>query len=59
MFSRATLLDHNTSPCDEDFIPDTRGQTFLLFIHMAHHKDFTTWLQVAKVGLATPVGLCG
>ncbi|KAK8383416.1 hypothetical protein O3P69_019063 [Scylla paramamosain] len=48
MFSRATLLDHTTSPCDEDFIPDTRGQTFLLFIHMAHHKDFTTWLQVAK-----------
>ncbi|XP_050707297.1 protein O-linked-mannose beta-1,2-N-acetylglucosaminyltransferase 1-like [Eriocheir sinensis] len=48
MFRRGTLLDHSASPCEETFVPDTHGQTYLLFVNMTHHKDFTTWLQVAK-----------
>ncbi|KAK3870180.1 hypothetical protein Pcinc_024567 [Petrolisthes cinctipes] len=48
MIRTGTLLDHTVSPCDTSFAPETQQTTHLLFIHMTHHKDFTTWLQVAK-----------
>ncbi|ROT81390.1 Protein O-linked-mannose beta-1,2-N-acetylglucosaminyltransferase 1 [Penaeus vannamei] len=48
MLRRGTVLDHSRSPCEDTFIPDTTGHTYLLFIHMEHHKDYSTWLQVAK-----------
>ncbi|KAJ1519905.1 hypothetical protein ONE63_004143 [Megalurothrips usitatus] len=41
-------LDHSKDPCDENFIPDRKGQVFVLYIKMESPKDFTTWLQVAK-----------
>ncbi|XP_071522133.1 protein O-linked-mannose beta-1,2-N-acetylglucosaminyltransferase 1-like [Panulirus ornatus] len=48
MLRRGTVLDHSRSPCEETFVPDTTSHTYLLFIQMNHHKDYTTWLQVAK-----------
>lgn len=51
MLRRGTVLDHSRSPCEDTFIPDTTGHTYLLFIHMEHHKDYSTWLQVAKVSV--------
>lgn len=47
---KAIVLDHSKSPCDEDIVPDSlSGTPILLFIKMDHLKDFSTWLQVAKV----------
>ena len=46
---RSVILDHTKSPCDEDFIPNTSNQPYLLFIRMENHKDYSTWLQIAKV----------
>ncbi|XP_034231426.1 protein O-linked-mannose beta-1,2-N-acetylglucosaminyltransferase 1-like [Thrips palmi] len=41
-------LDHSKNPCDEDFVPDKKGEVYVLYIKMESPKDFVTWLQVAK-----------
>ncbi|CAL4093564.1 unnamed protein product [Meganyctiphanes norvegica] len=48
LLRRGTVLDHSADPCSEDFVPDTLGHAYILFIKMEHHKDYTTWLQLAK-----------
>ncbi|XP_022239615.1 protein O-linked-mannose beta-1,2-N-acetylglucosaminyltransferase 1-like isoform X2 [Limulus polyphemus] len=42
------VLDHSKSPCEENFIPETKGEVYIMFIKMNTPKDFTTWLEVAK-----------
>ncbi|XP_046639042.1 protein O-linked-mannose beta-1,2-N-acetylglucosaminyltransferase 1-like [Daphnia pulicaria] len=44
----ATVLDHNISPCEESFIPNVSGETFVLYMKMEHARDTVTWLQIAK-----------
>ncbi|XP_068245116.1 protein O-linked-mannose beta-1,2-N-acetylglucosaminyltransferase 1-like [Palaemon carinicauda] len=39
---------YTQNPCEVDFLPETSGNTYLLFIYMTHGKDFMTWLQVAR-----------
>ncbi|XP_023717300.1 protein O-linked-mannose beta-1,2-N-acetylglucosaminyltransferase 1 [Cryptotermes secundus] len=48
MIKRGTVLDHSKSPCEENFIPDKKGEVNIMFIKMEEPKDFVTWLQVAK-----------
>lgn len=48
LLRQAIVLDHSKSPCEESFIPDTKGQVYVLFIKMNSAKDYSTWLQVAK-----------
>ncbi|XP_057375549.1 protein O-linked-mannose beta-1,2-N-acetylglucosaminyltransferase 1-like [Daphnia carinata] len=46
--SNATLLDHTISPCEESFIPNVAGETFVMYMKMEHARDTVTWLQIAK-----------
>lgn len=48
MIKRGTVLDHSRSPCEDNFIPDKKGEVNIMFIKMEEPKDFVTWLQVAK-----------
>lgn len=48
LIRKATPLDHSKSPCEETFIPDTTGETYVMYIKMDTPKEFTTWLHVAK-----------
>nr|XP_033772478.1 protein O-linked-mannose beta-1,2-N-acetylglucosaminyltransferase 1 isoform X1 [Geotrypetes seraphini] len=48
LLSEAKLLDHSKNPCEDSFIPDTEGKTYVMFIRMNQEADFTTWTQLAK-----------
>ncbi|XP_013781473.2 protein O-linked-mannose beta-1,2-N-acetylglucosaminyltransferase 1-like [Limulus polyphemus] len=48
LLRKAVVLDHSKSPCEENFVPDTKGGIYVMFIKMSSPRDFTTWLQVAK-----------
>ena len=48
LIRKAIVVDHSKSPCEPNFIPDTKGQTYVVFIKMSGSKDYTTWLSVAK-----------
>ncbi|RWS14828.1 hypothetical protein B4U79_10427 [Dinothrombium tinctorium] len=48
LLRKAIVLDHSKSPCEESFIPDTRGEVYVMFIKMDSKRDYKTWLQIAK-----------
>ncbi|KAL0604513.1 Protein O-linked-mannose beta-1,2-N-acetylglucosaminyltransferase 1 [Plecturocebus cupreus] len=48
LLSEAEVLDHSKSPCEDSFLPDTEGHTYVAFIRMEKDDDFTTWTQLAK-----------
>lgn len=48
-FSEAAVLDHSKNPCEDSFLPDTEGKTYVMYIRMEQEADFTTWTQLAKV----------
>lgn len=48
MIKSGNILDHSKSPCEENFIPEKKGDINVMFIKMDEPKDFVTWLQVAK-----------
>lgn len=47
--SEAEVLDHSKNPCEDSFLPDTEGKTYVMYIRMEQEADFTTWTQLAKV----------
>ena len=46
--SRANVLNHDQSPCDETYFPKKGDRPNVLYIEMNHAKDFVTWLALAK-----------
>ncbi|CAN9500824.1 unnamed protein product [Ophioblennius macclurei] len=44
----AEVLDHSKNPCEDSFIPDLEGKTFVMFIRMESESDTGTWTQLAK-----------
>ncbi|XP_055986884.1 protein O-linked-mannose beta-1,2-N-acetylglucosaminyltransferase 1 [Sorex fumeus] len=48
LLSEAEVLDHTRNPCEDSFLPDTEGRTYVAFIRMEKDDDFTTWTQLAK-----------
>uniref|UniRef100_A0A673MEU3 Protein O-linked-mannose beta-1,2-N-acetylglucosaminyltransferase n=1 Tax=Sinocyclocheilus rhinocerous TaxID=307959 RepID=A0A673MEU3_9TELE len=44
----AKVLDHSKNPCEDSFIPDTEGKTFVMFIKMEQETDTNTWTELAK-----------
>ncbi|XP_067315943.1 protein O-linked-mannose beta-1,2-N-acetylglucosaminyltransferase 1 [Pseudorasbora parva] len=48
LLSEAEVLDHSKNPCDDSFIPDTEGKTFVMFIKMEQETDTNTWTELAK-----------
>ncbi|KAB0399858.1 hypothetical protein E2I00_002231 [Balaenoptera physalus] len=53
LLSEAEVLDHSKNPCEDSFLPDTEGHTYVAFIRMEKDDDFTTWTQLAKNEEAT------
>ncbi|KAK2504177.1 hypothetical protein MC885_007146 [Smutsia gigantea] len=39
---------HSKNPCEDSFLPDTEGHTYVAFIQMEKDDDFTAWTQLAK-----------
>ena len=52
LLEKAIVLDHSKSPCDDDFLPktinDNDDRSYVVFIKMAHSKDYSTWLKMAS-----------
>ncbi|XP_014673623.1 PREDICTED: protein O-linked-mannose beta-1,2-N-acetylglucosaminyltransferase 1-like [Priapulus caudatus] len=48
LISGAQVLDHSKSPCESDFIPDTKAVTYVMYIKMDDPKDVANWMEVAK-----------
>lgn len=49
LISSAQVLNHTKSPCkDKDFIPNTVGHSYVIYIKYSHKNDFDTWLSIAK-----------
>lgn len=45
------MLDHSRNPCEDSFLPDTEGRSYVMFIAMETEADTTTWTELAKVSL--------
>lgn len=48
LLREAEVLDHTKNPCEDSFIPDTEGKTFVMFIKMEQETDTNTWTELAK-----------
>ncbi|KAL4634981.1 protein O-linked-mannose beta-1,2-N-acetylglucosaminyltransferase 1 isoform X1 [Arapaima gigas] len=48
LLGEAELLDHTKNPCQDSFIPDTEGKTYVMYIKMEQETDTTTWTELAK-----------
>lgn len=48
LLGEAAVLDHSKNPCEDSFLPDTEGKTYVMYIRMEQEADFTTWTQLAK-----------
>ena len=52
LISHAHVLDHSLPPCEDRFVPDTIGKTYVMYIQMYNEQDYETWSVLAKVSLA-------
>ncbi|MBN3315614.1 PMGT1 acetylglucosaminyltransferase, partial [Atractosteus spatula] len=48
LLGEAELLDHSKDPCEDSFIPDTEGKTYVMYIKMEEETDTATWTELAK-----------
>ncbi|MEQ2275845.1 Protein O-linked-mannose beta-1,2-N-acetylglucosaminyltransferase 1, partial [Xenotaenia resolanae] len=48
LLREAELLDHSKNPCEDSFVPDTEGKTYVMFIKMESELDTSTWTELAK-----------
>ncbi|XP_034003097.1 protein O-linked-mannose beta-1,2-N-acetylglucosaminyltransferase 1 [Trematomus bernacchii] len=48
LLKEAEVLDHSKNPCEDSFLPDTEGKTYVMFIKMETETDTSTWTELAK-----------
>uniref|UniRef100_A0AAQ4Q3R4 Protein O-linked-mannose beta-1,2-N-acetylglucosaminyltransferase n=1 Tax=Gasterosteus aculeatus aculeatus TaxID=481459 RepID=A0AAQ4Q3R4_GASAC len=48
LFKEAEVLDHTKNPCEDSFLPDSEGKTYVMFIKMETETDTSTWTELAK-----------
>uniref|UniRef100_A0A8C4ERH7 Protein O-linked-mannose beta-1,2-N-acetylglucosaminyltransferase n=1 Tax=Dicentrarchus labrax TaxID=13489 RepID=A0A8C4ERH7_DICLA len=48
LLKEAEVLDHTKNPCDDSFLPDSEGKTYVMFIKMETETDTSTWTELAK-----------
>ncbi|KAG9350982.1 hypothetical protein JZ751_024871 [Albula glossodonta] len=48
LLREAELLDHTKNPCEDSFIPDSEGKTYIMYIKMDQETDTATWTELAK-----------
>uniref|UniRef100_A0A667Z5B0 Protein O-linked-mannose beta-1,2-N-acetylglucosaminyltransferase n=1 Tax=Myripristis murdjan TaxID=586833 RepID=A0A667Z5B0_9TELE len=46
--SCAEVLDHTKNPCEDSFLPDSEGKTYVMYIKMETETDTSTWTELAK-----------
>ncbi|XP_061594867.1 protein O-linked-mannose beta-1,2-N-acetylglucosaminyltransferase 1 [Cololabis saira] len=48
LLKEAEVLDHTRNPCEDSFLPDSDGKTYVMFIKMESESDTSTWTELAK-----------
>uniref|UniRef100_A0A8C9Y8K3 Protein O-linked-mannose beta-1,2-N-acetylglucosaminyltransferase n=1 Tax=Sander lucioperca TaxID=283035 RepID=A0A8C9Y8K3_SANLU len=48
LLKEAEVLDHTKNPCEDSFLPDSEGKTYVMFIKMETEMDTSTWTELAK-----------
>nr|XP_046247523.1 protein O-linked-mannose beta-1,2-N-acetylglucosaminyltransferase 1 [Scatophagus argus]XP_046247524.1 protein O-linked-mannose beta-1,2-N-acetylglucosaminyltransferase 1 [Scatophagus argus] len=48
LLKEAEVLDHTKNPCEDSFLPDSEGKTYVMFIKMESETDISTWTELAK-----------
>ncbi|KAM4547769.1 protein O-linked-mannose beta-1,2-N-acetylglucosaminyltransferase 1 [Odontesthes bonariensis] len=48
LLREAEVLDHTKNPCEDSFLPDSEGKTYVMFIKMESETDTSTWTELAK-----------
>ncbi|XP_032382206.1 protein O-linked-mannose beta-1,2-N-acetylglucosaminyltransferase 1 isoform X2 [Etheostoma spectabile] len=48
LLKEAQVLDHTKNPCEDSFLPDSEGKTYVMFIRMETEVDTSTWTELAK-----------
>ncbi|KAL7891303.1 hypothetical protein AOLI_G00007790 [Acnodon oligacanthus] len=48
LLREAEVLDHSKNPCEDSFVPDTEGKSYVMFIKMEQESDTSTWTELAK-----------
>ncbi|XP_035509363.1 protein O-linked-mannose beta-1,2-N-acetylglucosaminyltransferase 1 [Morone saxatilis] len=48
LLKEAEVLDHTKNPCEDSFLPDSEGKTYVMFIRMETETDTSTWTELAK-----------
>ncbi|KAI6654145.1 Protein O-linked-mannose beta-1,2-N-acetylglucosaminyltransferase 1 [Oopsacas minuta] len=48
LIQSSRILDHDRNVCDPDFIPNTKGEVYTIFIDTDGEGKFDTWIQLAK-----------
>ncbi|KAM6921662.1 LOW QUALITY PROTEIN: protein O-linked-mannose beta-1,2-N-acetylglucosaminyltransferase 1 [Xenentodon cancila] len=48
LLNEAEVLDHAKNPCEDSFVPDSDGKTYVMFIKMESETDTSTWIELAK-----------
>ncbi|XP_063316239.1 protein O-linked-mannose beta-1,2-N-acetylglucosaminyltransferase 1 [Pelmatolapia mariae] len=48
LLKEAEVLDHTKNPCEDSFLPDSEGKSYIMFIKMESETDTSTWTELAK-----------
>ncbi|XP_071771228.1 protein O-linked-mannose beta-1,2-N-acetylglucosaminyltransferase 1 [Centroberyx gerrardi] len=48
LLKEAEVLDHTKNPCEDSFLPDSEGKTYVMYIKMESETDTSTWTELAK-----------
>uniref|UniRef100_A0A8C5FYV0 Protein O-linked-mannose beta-1,2-N-acetylglucosaminyltransferase n=1 Tax=Gouania willdenowi TaxID=441366 RepID=A0A8C5FYV0_GOUWI len=48
LLREAEVLDHSKNPCEDSFVPDSEGKSYVMFIRMETETDTSTWTELAK-----------
>ncbi|KAM4628838.1 protein O-linked-mannose beta-1,2-N-acetylglucosaminyltransferase 1 [Polymixia lowei] len=48
LLKEAEILDHTKNPCEDSFLPDSEGKTYVMYIKMETETDSATWTELAK-----------
>ncbi|TNN74683.1 Protein O-linked-mannose beta-1,2-N-acetylglucosaminyltransferase 1 [Liparis tanakae] len=48
LLKEAEVLDHTKNPCEDSFLPDSEGKTYIMYIQMETETDTSTWTELAK-----------
>ena len=50
LLSNAKILNYTATSCnsEDDIVPDTKGEVYLIFVKMKQNNKYESWFQIAK-----------